>query len=267
MSPLDTNEIADKPWSEILEPDEPEPFYWMNRDVDSPVLLSCEHAGFRFPRKVGTLGLTEDQQGKHYCGDIGAEGVTHHMSERLKAPGLLSVYSRAVIDINRPLGHPRLCTTEEDGDTIPDNLKLSAADRKMRIEGLYNPFHEDLSDYIQGKVRREERLLHIMIHSFTPVFQGEHRPWEIAFLWKDDKRLAQKLIDHFSEQGFCVGDNEPYDAHVLLAAAHEHAHQAGLPYVIVEVRNDLIRDEEGQREWADYLSQAIEELFLKHESV
>jgi predicted N-formylglutamate amidohydrolase len=67
------------------------------------------------------------------------------------------------------------------------------------------------------------------------------------------------------EPGLVVGDNEPY------AITDEgdytipvHGEQRGLPHIEIEVRQDLIESEAGQREWAarlaDWMAEAIERL-------
>ena len=56
------------------------------------------------------------------------------------------------------------------------------------------------------------------------------------------------------EPGLVVGDNEPYsgrDEHGYSIPAHAEA--AGLPHALFEVRQDLIGDEAGIREWAERL--------------
>ena len=47
-----------------------------------------------------------------------------------------------------------------------------------------------------------------------------------------------------------VGDNEPYAGALEGDCVHKHATMRGLANALIEVRQDLIRDEAGQAEWA-----------------
>jgi predicted N-formylglutamate amidohydrolase len=64
--------------------------------------------------------------------------------------------------------------------------------------------------------------------------------------------LAHALLALIRADGrFVVGDNEPYsvtDATDYSIPVHGEAR--GLPHIEIEIRQDLIADEEGQREWA-----------------
>lgn len=49
------------------------------------------------------------------------------------------------------------------------------------------------------------------MHSFTPVFMGEARPWHAGVLYNRDPRFAHLLMALLKrEEGLVVGDNEPY---------------------------------------------------------
>ena len=63
-------------------------------------------------------------------------------------------------------------------------------------------------------------------------------------------RAARQAIRLFAEQGFTVGDNEPYSGRELNATMNRHAEAHGRAYCAIEIRNDLIADEGGQARWA-----------------
>ena len=60
----------------------------------------------------------------------------------------------------------------------------------------------------------------------------------------------------------CVGDNEPYDGYLPGDSIDMHALQWGRLNTLIEVRNDLISDEAGQKAWglrlAPHLRAALE---------
>ena len=51
----------------------------------------------------------------------------------------------------------------------------------------------------------------VAVHSFTPEFKAESRPWHVGVLYNRDARLAHILLADFrAESGLVVGDNQPY---------------------------------------------------------
>ncbi|PYA93942.1 N-formylglutamate amidohydrolase, partial [Serratia marcescens] len=87
---------------------------------------------------------------------------------------------------------------------------------------------------------------------FTPVFKGESRPWQVGLLFNRYPEFAHLLAELLREEGdLQVGINEPYamtDATDYTLPVH--AERRGLPYVGIEIRQDLIADERGQQAWA-----------------
>jgi predicted N-formylglutamate amidohydrolase len=90
------------------------------------------------------------------------------------------------------------------------------------------------------------------MHSFTPVFMGDARPWHAGVLYNRDRRFAKALLGLTKrEEGLCVGDNEPYSVSDLTDyTIPVHGEERGLLHVEIEIRQDLIGDASGQRAWA-----------------
>jgi predicted N-formylglutamate amidohydrolase len=75
--------------------------------------------------------------------------------------------------------------------------------------------------------------------------------------------LAHQLIALFRrEHDLVVGDNQPYfvsDATDYTIPAH--GEQRGLPHALIEIRQDLIADEDGQRQWAARLARLLPQAY------
>ena len=99
----------------------------------------------------------------------------------------------------------------------------------------------------------------IAIHSFTPVYFGKARPWQIGILFDDDRRLADLLIRELeADPTLTVGINEPYSpADGVYYTVDRHAGPCGLPAAMIEIRNDEIGDAAGQQGWADRLGDIL----------
>jgi predicted N-formylglutamate amidohydrolase len=88
---------------------------------------------------------------------------------------------------------------------------------------------------------------------------GHKRPWHIGVLHDRDKRIAGPLMKALEARGdLCVGDNKPYSGRGQAGKTiHAHAHDVGLPHVMVEIRQDLIDTRKGAARWAAILGDAL----------
>lgn len=224
----------------LLQADEPAPFTLLNDESDRPVLLLCDHASRRFPRAVRDLGLDQTVRGSHLAVDIGAAAVSRHLAASLSATTVLAGYSRLVVDCNRGVDDPETFLQFSDGMRIPGNHGLTEAQKKARVEALYQPYHQAVHEQVE-RLGVDATPAILAMHSFTPVFEGAPRPWEIGVLWDRDDRIAAPLMDALREAKFVVGDNKPYvGTGSRNYTLNRHARAAGLPNVAIEVRQDLI---------------------------
>ena len=94
------------------------------------------------------------------------------------------------------------------------------------------------------------------VHSYTPVYNGVARPWQIGIIHDFEERLSAPMIAALRlVEGITVGVNEPYSpADRVYFTLEKHARSRGLPCAMIEIRNDEISGETGQRKWADLLT-------------
>jgi predicted N-formylglutamate amidohydrolase len=243
----------------LLASDEPAACVTLGTPNALPVLLVCDHAGNRVPRRLGTLGVSDSERQRHIAWDIGAASVVRHMVERSGAFAILQTYSRLVIDCNRsPTVESSIATTSEDTE-IPGNLNLSAADRARRVAEIFQPYHDRIAAELERRQAAHIPTVLVAIHSFTPVYRGVARPWHVGLLYNRDDLLARPMMDLLNrEGGLVVGDNQPY------AVSDEsdytipvHAERRGLPYGEIEIRQDLVADEAGQSVWAERIARLL----------
>lgn len=243
----------------LLGPDDPPPFSILNPDGRAPFVLVCDHASPAVPASLGTLGLEREQFARHIAYDIGAAAVTRLLSARFDAPAVLSGFSRLVIDPNRALDDPTAIPVVSDGVVVPGNRAIDAEEIGRRTEAIFTPYQEAVARTLASKRVGGAVPALVSIHSFTPVMRGVARPWHVGVLWDADGRIARPLIAALRTDGrWCVGDNEPYSGVGTPGGTVEtHAYPAGLPNVLIEVRQDLIADEAGAALWAEVLAAAL----------
>ncbi|MBP2311050.1 N-formylglutamate amidohydrolase [Azospirillum soli] len=244
----------------LLGPDDPPPVTVLNPDSESALLLVCDHATRAIPKALDQLGLTEEQLCRHIAYDIGAAELTKRLAERFGATAVLSGYSRLVIDPNRALDDPTAIPVISDDVIIPGNRALDAAEEQRRVEAIFNPYHAAVAAEVAKRRARGQVPAMVSIHSFTPAMRGVARPWHVGVLWDRDPRIPLPMIERLRADGrWCVGDNEPYSGRNTAGGTVEtHATPAGLPNVLIEVRQDLIAIAEGVALWAGVLGDALE---------
>lgn len=243
----------------ILAADEPHPLETFNEAAQSDYLLICEHAGRRIPASLGTLGLSEEDRMRHIAWDIGARSVAIALSETLDAPLYMQRYSRLVCDCNRHPEAADFTPDKSEATLIPANLGLSQTERKSRTDAIFWPFHDAVRAALDLRERKTLTTRLVTIHSFTPVYLGQSRPWEIGVLYNRDRKLAPAVAEWLkANTDLCVGVNQPYAvSDESDYAIPVHGERRGLPCVEFEIRNDLIGSDEEARNWAMLIQRAL----------
>ncbi len=252
-----------EPAKRLLATGEPSPVTVYNPNGGSPFLLVTDHAGNAIPRSLGRLGVPPQELLRHIAWDIGIAGVGRFLADALDAMLIQQNYSRLVIDCNRPLDAATSIPDISEYTAIPGNVGLSEASRAARAREIFRPYHERLEAELDLRQRAGRPAVLIALHSFTPILKGVTRPWHAGALYNRDPRLAHRLIALLeAEKGVVVGDNEPYtvsDASDYTIPVH--AERRGLYYVLIEIRQDLIADETGQRAWALRLARLLPQAY------
>ncbi len=230
----------------LLAAGEPGPFRVLNPVSKKPLILTCDHASCRFPKSLGDMGLDPFARRCHLAVDIGAGPVTERIAERLGVTAVLQNYSRLIVDCNRELMDPGAFLEYGDGIVVTGNRNLHQEDKDLRASTLYWPYHGAIDAHVERLASIGPAPALIAIHSFTPVLNGESRPWQIGVLWDRDEAMRDIFLDGFREAGFVVGDNQPYSGKAPQDYTIDtHAEGNGLPHVGIEIRQDLVGDEHG----------------------
>jgi predicted N-formylglutamate amidohydrolase len=243
----------------LLAPDEAGPVTFTNETGRSAFFLTCDHGGRAFPRRLGRLGLAECDTFRHIAWDIGIAEVGRRLSAALDAALIVQTYSRLVIDCNRDPAVPSSIPEVSEDTEIPGNRNLGEADRRTRYDAIFRPYHDRIAAVLDRRSAEGRPTALIALHSFTPVFRSVSRPWHVGVLFNRDARLARALLDLLRAEGdLVVGENEPYRVTDLTDyTVPVHAERRGLPYVEIEIRQDLILEPEGQTSWAERLARLL----------
>jgi len=232
-----------------------------NASGRSPVLLVCEHASMTLPASLGSLGLPADALTAHIAWDPGALAVARKLSARFDATLVFQNFSRLAYDCNRPPESPDAMPVVSEVFEIPGNRDIDPEQRQARIDEIYRPWQRRLRETIAGRKGAGRETVVVTIHTFTPIYKGAPRSVEIGILHDRDARLADEMLARGGTGSrFVVRRNEPYGpkdgvTHTLI----EHGLANGLLNVMIEIRNDLVKDEAGQEVVAGFLAELIGE--------
>lgn len=166
------------------------------------LVVTCEHATNKIPARYAQLFRgARALLASHRGWDPGALRVAKHLASAFDAPLFVGEVSRLLVDLNRSDWHPRLFS-----ERVPESA------RREILERYYVPYREA----VERAIRRHRRVVHLSIHSFTPVLDGESRNCDASFLYDPqrprEQDLAILLRDWLQQnvQGLRVRRNYPY---------------------------------------------------------
>jgi len=222
-----------------------------------PLLLTCEHASNAMP--FDWHWPHEDQwlTETHWAWDPGAAELTRALAQELEATAVLSLFSRLLIDPNRPLDSATLFRTRADGRPVVLNQQVQPDDREDRIEKLYRPYHQAVDELLT--LQAPGFLL--AIHSFTPEYEGKTRSLEMGVIHVNQPSLAETWCAVFCQAGWQAQIDAPYaGSGGYMYGPNLHAAKHGIPAIMLEFRQDLIHDR--GKEIVSLLSGAMSERLL-----
>jgi predicted N-formylglutamate amidohydrolase len=224
-------------------------------------LIVCEHASNKLPARLGTLGLSSDALNAHIAWDPGALAVSLRLAELLDSPLIHQNFSRLAYDCNRPPEAGDAMPAISEIFEIPGNRSIEPDERQARIDEIYAPFRQAISSFIAGRKAGGHWPVMVTIHSFTPVYKGVRRDVEIGILHDRDAEFADGMLALSQARNeYVVRRNEPYGpADGVTHTLKEHGIANGLRNVMIEIRNDLIKEKTGQEVMARYLAELIRE--------
>lgn len=235
--------------------------YILKSSLDSPILLTCEHASPRIPKNLDKLGLSSAElRGAKDLYDPGSEQLARMLAEKLGASMLLSTTSRLVIDYNRRLDMqgvagntyhaPALKTellTELDGQEvivpIVANQKKSAQLAVARYKQYVQPYQTAGIALAQRLVATHGHCLVLSVHSFYPVYRGDVRKTDIDVLYdvavREGKVFAQVVKKQTS---LVVAENKPWGMKDVDGGVFNGLQsQAGVTLLAVDINNRLLQ--------------------------
>jgi len=237
----------------------------INESAVGPIVFVCEHASNRIPAAFDHIGISESVQQSHAGWDIGALALSIALSNRLASPLVASTVSRLVYDCNRAPDSDTAIVPEivpeTETESLPGNQNLSHVQRLERIEAVYDPFSEALSDLLDQRLTQNISTCLVTVHSFTPVFCGQIRHVELGVLHDSDSFLADLILKIAPKYTTLVVErNQPYGpSDDVTHTLQKHALPRNMLNVMLEIKNDLLVEPASVEMVCDVLSPLLEE--------
>jgi len=150
------------------------------------IIVTCEHGGNSIPQEH--LALFQGMKkllASHKSFDSGALDLARQIADTLGAHLYYATTSRLLIDLNRSPGHPKLFS-EITG-------KLHKKEKQQLLEHYYYPYRNKIESFIASRINKGITILHIAVHSFTPVLNGVKRRASVGLLY-DPSRKGEKEL-------------------------------------------------------------------------
>ncbi|MCB0781631.1 MAG: N-formylglutamate amidohydrolase [Flavobacteriales bacterium] len=223
------------------------------------LILTCEHGGNEVPAEYWDLFQgAEDVLQSHRGWDPGALDLYATLLQHADA-GWSATVTRLLVELNRTLGHPELFSEY--------SRVLGPADRERVLAIHYAPFRLAVADRIAGYLNAGHAVLHVSVHSFTPVLDGKPRDLEVGLLYDPahgrERVIARDWKDRMQElaKGWRIRMNQPYkgtaDGHTKALREFFGERYAGIE---LEVRNDWLLDPQASVLVRSVISIALQEL-------
>lgn len=157
------------------------------------LVLSCEHAGNRIPAAYRRLfprssALLESHRGY----DRGALELARLFSRALKVPLDYCPTSRLLADANRSPGNPAVFSKW--------TRSLPSKEKARILENHHAPYWASVEKKVRAYLKKQRRVIHLSIHTFTPVLAGVRRTADIGLLYDPVSRLERDFIFRWQER-------------------------------------------------------------------
>lgn len=146
------------------------------------ILITCEHAVNHVPEPWRHLFIgREEVLLSHRAYDPGALTIANGLAVATAAPLFAADITRLLVDHNRSPHHRDLWSEF--------SRPLSTEQKQALLADYYQPYRQAVGRWIQAHHDLGNTVVHLSVHSFTPVLHGQERRVDIGVLY-DPRRTV-----------------------------------------------------------------------------
>lgn len=172
------------------------------------IVYTCEHFGCRIPDEFqDTFKELKPILESHLGWDPGADII---FNEFVKNPNSFNLFvdtSRLLVELNRSLDNPDLFSEYTN--------KFSTEIKNQILREYYFPFRKAVFNRIEELVKQDFVVLHLSIHTFTPILEGVKREADVGILFDPGRKFELMFADIWRKEltvnsELIVKHNYPY---------------------------------------------------------
>ena len=170
------------------------------------LIITCEHAGNQVPESYSHIFAdVKDVLESHRGWDPGALELARFLAAEFSSPLFSCETTRLLIETNRSLHSHQLYSEY--------SRKLYDTDHDLILQQYYYPHRNGVEELI---AKAAKPVVHLSIHSFTPVFNGHKRVVDVGLLFDPDRNFeaafCARLLDGLEHvlPRLVIKFNEPY---------------------------------------------------------
>jgi predicted N-formylglutamate amidohydrolase len=142
------------------------------------VIVTCEHASNHVPARFrGHFSSREAQRALrgHQGWDLGALRFARQLAAAYDTRCHEAAVTRLLVDLNRSAHHSDVYSRF--------SRKLIPTDKAWLMSHYYLPFRAAVQSAIEHAVAQCRQVVHLSVHSFTPILRGERRRAALGLLY------------------------------------------------------------------------------------
>lgn len=181
----------------------------MSHISPTKLIVTCEHGGNHVPPEYRYLFAGQAATLNSHRGfDIGALHLARRFSAAGHAELFFSTVTRLLIDLNRSIHHRSLFSE------FTQNLTTEQCNRVL--DRFWVPYRLKVESAIQDAVKSGRIVIHLSIHSFTPIWNGKPRPTDIGLLYDPQRQGETEFCKEWQKRlkqlrpDLTVHRNQPY---------------------------------------------------------
>jgi len=148
------------------------------------ILITCEHAGNRVPRAYAHV-LRGAPLASHRGWDPGALPLARRIARRLQVPLRSVMWSRLLVESNRSIENPRIWSRW--------TARLPREERERILDRYWWPHRREVDQTVRRAVESGRRVVHVAVHTFTPVLAGEVRRADVGLLYDSTRKQEREF--------------------------------------------------------------------------
>lgn len=231
------------------------------RDPEAYLVLLCEHASNTIPPPLEVLPQDKPWLHTHWAWDIGVAKVIQTVAEQLACSAVLANFSRLVCDPNRAVTDETFIRPQLENHPLSFNQNIEEGEVQRRVATYYEPYHQAIDEMIRTRLNVNANFLVFSVHSFTPNYMGQQRDVEVGVLYDTYEKEAYQLLEGFKNHGFDARLNQPWSGvNGMMFSPHKHGTRHNLVNLELEVRQDLIGNEDQAQGFGLVLAKILKDL-------